>query len=82
MLCGFYAVIAVAALIATGPERRLLPLAGAGFLKDFALDLKANPATRSISADIALFAGRRRLHGDRGAQARHPLRGPTCSAAC
>ncbi len=55
MLCGFYAVIAVAALIATWVQNAAYFPKGAGFLKDFALDLKANPATRSISADIALF---------------------------
>ena len=52
LLCGFYAVIAVAALIATWVQNAAYFPKGAGFLKDFALDLKANPATRSISALI------------------------------
>ena len=43
MLCGFYAVIAVAALIATWVQNAAYFPKGAGFLKDFALDLKANP---------------------------------------
>ena len=55
MLCGFYAVIAVAALIATWTQNVAYLPKGAGFLKDFALDLRANPGTRSISVDIALF---------------------------
>ena len=55
VLCGFYAVIALAALIATWTQNAAYFPKGAGFLKDFALDLKANPASRSISADIALF---------------------------
>ena len=55
VLCGFYAVIALAALIATWIQNAAYLPKGAGFLKDFLLDLRVNPGTRSITADILLF---------------------------
>ena len=54
-LCGVYAIIAVAALIATWTQNVAYFGRGAGFLKDFVLDLQVNAASRSISVDILLF---------------------------
>lgn len=54
ILCAFYALLAVAALYGTWSENLQYgspATAGAQFLTD----LKVNPASRSISIDIALF---------------------------
>jgi hypothetical protein len=55
ILCGVYAVIAVAALIATWTQNLAHMHAGKGFPGGFLEDLKANAATRSITVDIVLF---------------------------
>ena len=54
LLCIFYALIAVAALYGTWSENLLYgsPATAGG---QFLTDLKANPASRSISIDIAFF---------------------------
>ncbi|HEX5142487.1 MAG TPA: DUF2834 domain-containing protein [Mycobacterium sp.] len=57
LLCGAYAVIALAALIATWSQN--VAYFGGGHastgLLDFWRDTRANPATQSITADIMLF---------------------------
>ena len=55
ILCGIYAAIAAAALVATWTQNAAYLGNGTGFLKKFLLDLKANPASRSITVDIVLF---------------------------
>lgn len=55
VLCGVYAAIAVAALIATWSQNLAYSGHGADLLRVFWEDTKANPASRSITADIALF---------------------------
>ena len=54
-LCGVYALIAVAALIATWSQNLAYLDRGVAFLSAFWNDTKVNPAARSITADIALF---------------------------
>ena len=57
LLCGAYGVVAVIAVIATWSQN--VAYTGAGgvlaVLRDFWLDTRANPASRSITADIVLF---------------------------
>lgn len=55
ILCGIYAVIALAALIATWSQNVAYLHGGNGFPGGFLQDLKANAATRSITVDIVLF---------------------------
>jgi Mn2+/Fe2+ NRAMP family transporter len=55
VLCGVYALIAVAALIATWSQNLAYTDRGAEFLGAFWNDTKVNPAARSITVDIALF---------------------------
>ncbi len=55
ILCGIYAAIAAAALVATWTQNVAYFGNSAGFLKNFLLDLKITPASRSITADIVLF---------------------------
>jgi hypothetical protein len=56
-LVGFYAVVAVAALAATWGQNLQYVWASGEFsaLNQFLPDLRANPASRSISVDIGLF---------------------------
>ncbi len=56
-LVGFYAVVAVAALIATWGQNLQYVWASGEFsaLNQFLPDLRVNPASRSISVDIGLF---------------------------
>nr|WP_090344204.1 DUF2834 domain-containing protein [Mycolicibacterium malmesburyense]CRL75519.1 hypothetical protein CPGR_03604 [Mycolicibacterium malmesburyense] len=54
-LCAAYGVIAVVALIATWSQNLAYLDRGADFLRVFWEDTKVNPASRSITADIALF---------------------------
>ena len=56
-LIGFYALVAVAALVATWGQNLQYVRAWAevSALNQFLPDLKANPASRSISVDIGLF---------------------------
>lgn len=56
VLCVVYAVIAVAALIATWSQNLAYTDSGAEMLTAFWQDTKINPASRSITVDIALFA--------------------------
>jgi len=55
VLCAVYAVIAVAALIATWSQNLAYLDTGGQFLTVFWQDTKVNPASRSITVDIALF---------------------------
>lgn len=55
VLCAAYAAIAVAAVIATWSQNLAYAGHGADLLRVFWEDTKANPASRSITADIALF---------------------------
>ena len=57
MLVGFYALVAVAALAATwGQNLQYVWQTGeVSALNQFLPDLRANPASRSISVDIGLF---------------------------
>ncbi len=55
LLCTAYAAIAVAALIATWSQNLAYADRGIGFLTVFWQDTKVNAASRSITADIALF---------------------------
>ena len=55
ILCGVYAAIAAVALVATWTQNAAYVGNPAGFLKDFLLDLKITPASRSITVDIVLF---------------------------
>lgn len=52
-LCIFYALIALVALIATWTQN--LQYSGGGPPMQYLLDLKASPASRSFTVDIALF---------------------------
>ena len=56
-LIGFYAVVAIAALIATWGQNLQYVWESGEFsaLNQFLPDLRANPASRSIAADIGLF---------------------------
>ncbi|MGB3477022.1 MAG: DUF2834 domain-containing protein [Mycobacterium sp.] len=51
--CGVYAVIAVAALVATWSQN--LAYDGSGFLSRFLPDTAVTPASRSITADILML---------------------------
>ena len=55
VLCAVYGVIAIAALIATWSQNLAYFDRGADFLTAFWNDTKVNPASRSITVDIALF---------------------------
>jgi hypothetical protein len=55
VLCAVYGVIAIAALIATWSQNLAYFDRGADFLIAFWNDTKVNPASRSITVDIALF---------------------------
>lgn len=55
MLCGVYALIAAAALIATWSQNLAYLHSPSGFLNSFLQDLKVNAASRSITVDILLF---------------------------
>lgn len=55
VLCAAYAVIAIAALIATWSQNLTYTDRGAEMFTAFWEDTKVNAATRSITADIALF---------------------------
>jgi Terpene cyclase DEP1 len=55
VLCAVYGVIAIAALIATWSQNLAYFDRGADFLTAFWDDTKVNPASRSITVDIALF---------------------------
>lgn len=56
ILCAVYAGIALAALIATWSQNVAYLHQPARFLHDFINDLKVTPASRSITADLLLFA--------------------------
>ena len=55
VLCAAYGVIAIAALIATWSQNLAYFDRGSDFLTAFWNDTKVNPASRSITVDIALF---------------------------
>ena len=55
ILCGIYAAIAAVALVATWTQNAAYFGSSAGFLKNFLIDLKIAPASRSITVDIVLF---------------------------
>ena len=55
ILCGVYALIAVAALIATWSQNVAYLHDPSGFPGSFLQDLKVNAAARSITVDIVLF---------------------------
>ena len=55
ILCGVYAAIAVVALLATWSQNIASLHGPSSFPMGFLQDLKANAATRSITADIVLF---------------------------
>jgi hypothetical protein len=55
ILCGIYAAIAAIALVGTWTQNAAYLGNSAGFLKNFLLDLKTTPASRSITVDIVLF---------------------------
>ncbi|AFM16874.1 Protein of unknown function (DUF2834) [Mycolicibacterium chubuense NBB4] len=55
VLCGVYALIAVAALIATWSQNVAYLHSPASFLVDFLTDSKANPGSRSLTVDISLL---------------------------
>jgi hypothetical protein len=55
MLCVVYAVIAVAALIATGSQNLAYFDEPARYLLDFTNDLKVTPASRLFTADVLLL---------------------------
>ena len=54
-LCAFYALVSLAALVATWSQNLAYFGAGSGSFLDFLYDAKANPASRSITVDIGLF---------------------------
>ena len=56
VLCGCYAAIALAALIATWSQNVAYLGDPAGFVTDFVADLSATPASRSFSADLLLVS--------------------------
>jgi hypothetical protein len=55
VLCAVYGVIALSALIATWSQNLAYLHQGAEFMSAFWKDTKVNPASRSITVDIALF---------------------------
>jgi hypothetical protein len=55
VLCGVYAAIALAALVATWSQNAAYLDEPGRFLLDFLNDSKVTPASRSLSADIVLF---------------------------
>ena len=55
LLCAVYATIAIAALIATWSQNAAYFNNIAGFFKDFTVDTKVTPASRSITVDILFF---------------------------
>ncbi len=55
VLCAVYAVIAIAALVATWSQNAAYFGNASGFLLDFFNDSKVTPASRSLTADITLF---------------------------
>jgi hypothetical protein len=55
ILCGVYATIAVAALVATWSQNLAYLHVPGGFLTSFLQDLNATAAARSITVDILLF---------------------------
>ena len=55
VLCGVYGAIALAALIATWSQNAAYFDNPSGFLLEFLNDSKVTPASRSLTADIALF---------------------------
>jgi hypothetical protein len=55
VLCGVYAAIAIAALIATWSQNIAYFDNPGGFLLDFLNDSKVTPASRSLTVDILLF---------------------------
>lgn len=56
ILCGVYAAIAVVALVATWTQNAAYFGSGGSFLTEFLRDLNVTAASRSITADILLFA--------------------------
>jgi hypothetical protein len=54
-LCAVYAVIAIAALVATWSQNAAYFDNPGGFLVDFLTDSKVTPASRSLTVDIVLF---------------------------
>ncbi|OBF92139.1 hypothetical protein A5791_14200 [Mycobacterium sp. 852002-51163_SCH5372311] len=56
VLCGVYAAIALAALVATWSQNLAYAGKPAGFLIDFVKDTTVTAASRSITADILMFA--------------------------
>jgi hypothetical protein len=54
-LCAVYAVISIAALIATWSQNAAYFDNPAGFLLDFLNDSRVTPASRSLTVDIVLF---------------------------
>jgi hypothetical protein len=55
ILCGVYAAIAAAALVATWSQNLAYSDHPARFLLDFVNDAKVTPSSRSLSVDILLF---------------------------
>lgn len=56
LLCGVYAVIALAALVATWSQNLAYRSAGlGGFVSEFIDGTRATPASRSVTVDILLF---------------------------
>src|SRR6201992_3011584 len=55
VLCAVYAVIAIAAFVATWSQNAAYFDRGAGFLEPFLNDSRVTPASRSLTADILLF---------------------------
>ncbi|MGH3560600.1 MAG: DUF2834 domain-containing protein, partial [Mycobacterium sp.] len=53
--CAAYTTIAIAALLATWSQNAAYFNNIAGFFRDFAVDSKVTPASRSLTADILLF---------------------------
>lgn len=56
ILCGVYGAIALAALVATWSQNVAYAGNRAGFLVNFLKDTKVTAASRSITADILMFA--------------------------
>ena len=54
-LCAVYAVISIAALLATRSQNAAYFANPAGFLLDFLNDSRVTPASRSLTVDIVLF---------------------------
>ena len=55
VLCAVYAVIAIAAFVATWSQNAAYFDRGASFLEPFLNDSRVTPASRSLTADILLF---------------------------